>query len=64
MQIYLKIGTMPALVYHVCRKRKMPAVGDLIHVKKDNKSWVKSERVLIDAIKNIHGRTLFIAARL
>lgn len=64
MEIYLKIGTMPALIYHVCRKRKLPKVGDLIHVKKDNKSWVKPERVLVDDIRDANGRTLFMAARL
>ena len=64
MQIYVKIGTMPAQYYHLFRRRKTPSVGDHIQVKKENKSYIKPESILIDGLKRIHGETLFLAARM
>ncbi len=64
MKIYIKIGTMPGAVMHVCNKRKTPKVGDHIYVKSENKAHIKKEGVLIDGVRNISGRKLYLAERM
>ncbi len=61
MQIYIKIGTMPAKMMHLCRKHKEPELKELIKVKEldQNKSWFKPQSVYIDQIKDTPNGRLF-----
>jgi len=65
MIIYIKIGTMPTMHMHLCRKHKPPKIGDWVQVKKENSPHVKPEGVLIDGIEVVAGgATLYIAERM
>lgn len=63
MKIRMKIGTGPANYYHVCRKRKLPVLGDVIKIKTENKPYIKPERVRVDEVRHVHGEPLFFAER-
>ena len=64
MEIYIKIGTLPAALMHLCRKRIEPKLGDHVYVKADNKRYIKAESVVIDQVKDVAGSKLFYAERI
>ncbi len=54
MRILVKIGTMPPTTVKVCRKRRLPVVGDFIKVKRiDDKH--KEIGLYVDDVKDIDG---------
>ena len=63
MKLYMKIGTGPGLIWHLCNKHKEPKIGDLVFIKDNYIHGSKKERVLIDDIvETSHGR-LFLAQK-
>ena len=62
MILRFKIGTMPAMCMHVCRKRTPPKLGETIEVKplNQNHPWVKPQRIYVDKIQG----DLYFAARM
>ena len=63
MKIKVKIGTHSASVVHVCRKRKLPVVGEWINIKQTNDRYYPEERVRVCEIKELPHETIFYLSR-
>ncbi len=62
MKIWIKIGTLPADVLSMGRRRRAPVVGERLEVQERNVTG--PSRVECDAIKVIDGRPLYYVSRL
>lgn len=47
MEIYIKLGTGNGKMMHLCNKRKLPSVGDLVYVKDKNRPEYPRQGALI-----------------
>jgi hypothetical protein len=61
MTIWIKIGTWPADVLPVVRKRKPPTVGETFYVRE--RGAIAPTRVYCDAIKDVAGTPLYFVSR-
>ena len=59
MTLWVKVGTLSALIVHVVRKRKEPKSGDIFQIVEDG----RRVRVICREIKEIGGRRLFYLER-
>lgn len=60
MNIYIKLGTGPGKKMHLCYKRNLPKVGDLVYVKSENSPHIRREGALIDGITETANGTLYL----
>jgi len=60
MDIYVKLGTHSARMMRLVRKRKAPAVGDVIELKDlPYERYSKPQGALVREIRDVGGRPLF-----
>jgi hypothetical protein len=51
MKLNIKVGTMPARYFHVCRKKKPPVVGEMFNIVDKGHHGSKPQHVLLTEIK-------------
>jgi len=62
MIIWVKIGTHPADMLRVVRKRRPPIAGDVFHVR-ERGPGSRPTRVRCDGVKDVGGAPLYMVSR-
>ena len=55
MTLSFKVGTMPARKFHVCRRRALPAIGDVFEIVDKTIHGSQPQRVRLTEIKTHTG---------
>ncbi|OEE38299.1 hypothetical protein A1QO_02660 [Vibrio genomosp. F10 str. ZF-129] len=64
MNIYIKLGTGPGKVMHLCNKHKLPDIGEKVFVKEVNRPEYPRQGALIDGMRDTVNGTLYLAERM